>query len=677
MRRAANIFILLLSCLNVSSQTTGAVKHALIFAIGNYPDSGGWPVISSLHDVSYIQNILSEQGFLQKNISVVSDKDATITGIKNAFEELTREVNKGDIVLIHFSSHGEQVEADYSNKTDGLDECVVTYNALVPSKSKDFSKDQAEYLRGHTLGTYLKKLRAKLGSKGDVVVFMDNCFSGDGARGVARIRGGGIPFVSNTFDAGRHRKSGSSSLYKESLSDENEKELASYEVISATMPDEVDYETMDEATNTTVGSLTYAISKAFGALQAGSALPTYRALFASIQTTMNIKAPRQHPLLEGNETDRIVFGGQFKNQMPFVEASGFDKTNNLLTIKQGRMAGLDSGAGISIYPAGTQDTSKAILLAKGEIIRSGNFSSVAILDRPIIIKSAAECWAFVTERTYNIEQVSIGVTTGKPGKPSTGYSAKETAQIKRYLTSLPYVKLTGTPEMIIIKGQNMDSLKINSNGYLFATVKNAITDSTSLRDKIDSYVRYKFLQNLHCQVKDVAVEIQLVPFVNGHPDTNSIQDRMINHTFLAYEKDTLTLRIKNTGRKDVYVNILDMQPDGAINPVLPNSSLAYPMYAHDLKIFAGQDFFLPAGDFIVVSPPFGTELFKIFASEKEIDLENIATSRGSPRPGEMTMIEKLISRSYSISRGAHTSSVGTADAATSELIFLIGPRPGK
>ena len=86
---------------------------------------------------------------------------------------------------------------------------------------------------------------------------------------------------------------------------------------------------------------------------------------------------------------------------------------------------------------------------------------------------------------------------------------------------------------------------------------------------------------------------------------------------------------------------------------------------------------MPAGDFIIVSPPFGTEVFKIFASEKEIDLENIASSRGSPRPGEMSMIEKLISNSYSISRGARTSSIGNADAATSEFVFLIAPRPEK
>ncbi|HEY4874475.1 MAG TPA: caspase family protein, partial [Puia sp.] len=184
--------IFLLLCLQGFSQTETITRHALIFAIGDYPESGGWPKISSLHDVSYIQNVLQNQGFLQNNIKIVADSNASIAGIKNAFEELIKRVNAGDVVVIHFSSHGERVEADNNNKIDGLDECVVTFNAISPLVSKNYQKDQAQYLRGHVLGSYLKRLRIKLGSSGDLIVFMDNCYSGGGTRGVAIKRGGEI-----------------------------------------------------------------------------------------------------------------------------------------------------------------------------------------------------------------------------------------------------------------------------------------------------------------------------------------------------------------------------------------------------------------------------------------------------------------------------------------------------
>ena len=83
---------------------------------------------------------------------------------------------------------------------------------------------------------------------------------------------------------------------------------------------------------------------------------------------------------------------------------------------------------------------------------------------------------------------------------------------------------------------------------------------------------------------------------------------------------------------------------------------------------------MPAGDFIFVSPPYGTEVFKIFASEKEINVENITTSRGSSPNGVMTMIENLVNNSYRISRGISPITSGNAEATTSEFIFQIKPK---
>ena len=247
-----------------------------------------------------------------------------------------------------------------------------------------------------------------------MIVFMDNCYSGDGTRGASKIRGGEFPFVSSSFNEKRHKKSDSSFLYKEtSLSNEDENELASYEVISATRPEEVDHETRDETTNTQVGSLTYAISKAFENIQSGSALPTYRALFANIQAIMNIKVPGQHPLLEGNGSERVIFGGAFMHQMPYIEISKIDKDNKQIIIKQGEMGGLGMGAKIAIFPSGTLDTSKAVALARGTIIKSGNFLSTAALDKTLMMNTPAEGWVFISEYIYNIEPVTINFLSGK------------------------------------------------------------------------------------------------------------------------------------------------------------------------------------------------------------------------------------------------------------------------
>ncbi|RZK36162.1 MAG: caspase family protein, partial [Pedobacter sp.] len=176
-------------------------KHALIFAIGDYPESGGWSKISSAQDVGYIKNTLTKQGFAANEVKVVSDSAATKEGIKAAFENLIGSVGKKDIVVIHISSHGEQVADDNNDEADGYDETIVSYNAALSmgadktavargSLSKaEYEKLQANYFRDDEFGVYIQRLRNALGSEGDVVVFMDNCHSGTGTRGSAKTRG--------------------------------------------------------------------------------------------------------------------------------------------------------------------------------------------------------------------------------------------------------------------------------------------------------------------------------------------------------------------------------------------------------------------------------------------------------------------------------------------------------
>ncbi|MGH2566511.1 MAG: caspase family protein, partial [Ginsengibacter sp.] len=181
---------MLLTCFIFSLSAFSQSKHALIFAIGNYPQvDGGWPTISSLRDVGFIETALKKQDF--RDIKIVSDAQATVKGISNALDDLIERVKPGDVVVIHFSSHGEQIEDDNGDETDGLDECIVTYNARLPRGVESLSKEeydklQANYYRDDLFGSYIDKLRARLGKDGDVVVFMDLCHSGTGTRGIAK-----------------------------------------------------------------------------------------------------------------------------------------------------------------------------------------------------------------------------------------------------------------------------------------------------------------------------------------------------------------------------------------------------------------------------------------------------------------------------------------------------------
>ena len=122
------LFLVIFNTALLQSQT----KRALIFAIANYPENSRWKTLSSLNDVPYIDSALLNQGFLPKDITIVTDAAATREGIDIAFKALVAKVQRDDIVVIHFSSHGHQIQDDNGDEADGLDECIVPYDAVYP-----------------------------------------------------------------------------------------------------------------------------------------------------------------------------------------------------------------------------------------------------------------------------------------------------------------------------------------------------------------------------------------------------------------------------------------------------------------------------------------------------------------------------------------------------------------
>jgi hypothetical protein len=418
-------------CSSVLQLSFGQTRHALIFAIGNYPDGSGWPKISSKNDVALIQNALQSQNF--QDIKIVQDQAATVNGISGALEDLITKSKPGDIDVIHFSSHGEQIEDMMRHKADGLEESIVTIDAKLPDHSKPFTQAYFEsllpgYYREDMFGSYIEKLRAKLGKRGDVIVFLDLCHAGTGTRGSARVRGGKGALVSPGFN----RKINSSADLAHSFSNSDnanadESNLASYVVFGAARANELDYETVDATTQIGYGSLSYAVSKVLLNLskEQKQAL-TYRSLFARIQSVMDENSAPQHPVLAGTGADRLLFGGKVITQKPFIEIDRVKGSH--VTIKGGSLMGLDSGAKVAIYPAGTSDPKNAKLIDTGTVINSSLFTSEVRFGKPVAIKQPADGWVFVTAPVFKNEPLKINV---EGTKTRGGNSALTFSQLQR------------------------------------------------------------------------------------------------------------------------------------------------------------------------------------------------------------------------------------------------------
>ena len=180
-------------------------KHALIIAIGNYPDKwqNNWTDISSLNDVGLIKNMLKEQKFDSSNTTILTDQSATVNNIENALEELILKAKKEDIIYIHYSGHGQQVpdleksknKYLYKDEQDGWDEALVTYNAPAKFEEKPGYNYEHHFIDDE-FNYYVNRLREKTGKNGQIIVVLDACHSGTGTRGsneLGKARGTSIP----------------------------------------------------------------------------------------------------------------------------------------------------------------------------------------------------------------------------------------------------------------------------------------------------------------------------------------------------------------------------------------------------------------------------------------------------------------------------------------------------
>ena len=87
------------------------------------------------------QVLTTRWGFQPQRIRMLTDQAATRAGILAALEKLAKETGPEDVVYVHYSGHGSQVEDFSGDETDDhLDETLVPHDgrtANVPDITDD------------------------------------------------------------------------------------------------------------------------------------------------------------------------------------------------------------------------------------------------------------------------------------------------------------------------------------------------------------------------------------------------------------------------------------------------------------------------------------------------------------------------------------------------------------
>ena len=179
----------------ISSFTFAQRKRAFLVGISHYDTAltgYQWNNINGVNDVELLSPILLNQGF---QIVSLLDKEATFEAIIKQLSLFIKKSKAGDIVYLHFSTHGQPVEDSDGDETDGWDEAIVPIDAY-----KQYRKGLYEgecHLLDDKLNTYIKQLRLRLGAKGLIYVTIDACHAGTSSRGNNDIiRGTRVGFTS-------------------------------------------------------------------------------------------------------------------------------------------------------------------------------------------------------------------------------------------------------------------------------------------------------------------------------------------------------------------------------------------------------------------------------------------------------------------------------------------------
>ena len=157
-------------------------KRALLVGISDYQcvnKYGGWNNIHGRNDVDMLYPTLISKGL---SVSCLYDSEATKIGIIKALNKLASECKSGDIVYLHFSTHGQPFEDISGDEDDGWDESIVPVDAPI-----EYTKGKYEgenHLIDDELYEYCTQIREAIGKNGVLYVVIDACHAGKASMGI-------------------------------------------------------------------------------------------------------------------------------------------------------------------------------------------------------------------------------------------------------------------------------------------------------------------------------------------------------------------------------------------------------------------------------------------------------------------------------------------------------------
>jgi len=578
-----------------------ARKIALLVGVGAYTsEEYSSKPLNAAKGVQLMCATLLGQGFLDRDIVVLTNADATREGIQKAFETHLLQTQQGDMAVFYFYGHGTQIQDNDNEETDGLDEALVPYDGQRSSE-----KTHRNLIRDDDLGKWIKTLRNQIGPEGQVLILLDACHSGSGLRGTA---------------AGNAKPD----LHQLALGDE-ENRLAPFVALYSSMPHQPSIEIPVEI-NERCALLSWAFCKA---MQQANSSTTFRGLFEQIAIRVATKSRKQIPQLEGAQ-DMLIFGGSVPPPVPYFKAVTTLGPQEIL-LAGGLMQGLHAGALVSVYPAETRDTTALRPLAYGEVMETGLglLESTVALDRPIPEDQLLSSWIFVTQRRFS--GYALGVRL-------EGADEEALNLIRGRLADMVALDMGNTGDAELTLRLEKGKLILGSAyGDLIWEGRYSSNQPdpmfNSLRAALGNYLQAQFLRGLEFDGSSFHADFRAQV---GATPKEEAQGRA--GLTIRMQKDTAFLQVINRGSKPIYYTILDIDARNVVKVLLP----APGWFPADFRLEPGAESPLHAVRF---NAP-GREVLKLITTPVPIDLRETVATRGRSRKGR-SFFENLFEQTYS------------------------------
>ena len=159
------------------SADIAAGDRALLVGVDTYKNAR-FNLRGNVNDVSNMRRLLIETyGFKPEQILTLTDAEATRTNILAAFDQwLVRGSIPGSRVYFFFSGHGFQEPDQDGDESDGKDETIVPYDAVMEAKGN------LNFVRNQIIDDEIRERLKNIPDR-KITVVIDACFSGTITRG--------------------------------------------------------------------------------------------------------------------------------------------------------------------------------------------------------------------------------------------------------------------------------------------------------------------------------------------------------------------------------------------------------------------------------------------------------------------------------------------------------------